>query len=72
MIVIEQRCYPHMYIDSREWQKMMLPDGVKGTTELKKASRTVGKRLFPQHQELIDRVDADGLLMAEWARRMRL
>jgi len=64
------------YLDSREWQKVMLP-GIKGSDKLKAASRKVGCKLFPEHRELIKRTntkdrdtgDADGLLMAEYCRR---
>jgi len=52
---------------------VMLPHGVKGPAELKKASADIGKRLFPGQTEAIDKhKDADGLLMAEWARRLQL
>lgn len=54
------------YIDSKEWQKVMLPSGLKGMDELKKASVSIGKRLFPS---VNCSPDADGILIAEWARR---
>lgn len=61
------------YMSSREWQKVMLPAGVKGPEELKRASREVGVRLFPSlEHEIIEHGDADGLLLAEYARRQRL
>ncbi len=70
LIPIEAYKHPYEYIDSKEWQKALLPKGVKGTPELKKASRGIGCRLFPQHKELIlKHKDADGLLIAEYARR---
>ncbi len=72
LIAVESLKYPHMYIDSKEWQKI-LPNGVKGSTELKKASADIGCRLFPQHESLIRKQkDADGLLIAEYARRVGL
>jgi len=57
------------YVDSREWQKVMLPSGCKGP-ELKKASMDIGCRKYPNYKTVIlKRGDADGLLMAEWAKR---
>jgi hypothetical protein len=63
----------HQYIDSKQWQKELLPQGTKGSVELKKASKEIGIRLFPQHKELIEKhKDADGILIAEFARRNNL
>lgn len=60
----------HSYIDSKEWQKELLPKGTKGTSELKKASMDIGIRLFPEHKEIVEKHgDADGLLIAEYCRR---
>ena len=68
--VLELRGLPYQYIDSKEWQRELLPKGIKGSEELKKASKDIGIRLFPQHKELIEKHgDADGLLIAEYARR---
>ena len=61
----------HIYVDSKEWQKVMLPKGVKGSEELKKSSLDIGNRLFPQFEENKHK-DRDSLLMAEWARRNNL
>lgn len=70
IVVIENLGLRYQYIDSKEWQKVMLPKGIKGTPELKKASLDIGCRLFPQHTELIKKhKDADGLLIAEYSRR---
>jgi hypothetical protein len=66
LTIIKTLKIPYRYIDSKEWQKRMLPEGLKGD-ELKVASLQVAKRMFP----LIDFKgfkDADGLLMAEYAR----
>lgn len=60
----------YLPIDSKEWQKELLPTGVKGTPELKKASHDIGIRMFPRHKDLIEEHgDADGILIAEYARR---
>jgi hypothetical protein len=71
LIVIELLKIPYRYIDSKEWQKVMLPSGIKGSDELKKASKDIGGRLFPQFKDLY-KSDADGILIAEFARRERL
>jgi hypothetical protein len=60
----------YLPIDSKEWQRELLPQGVKGSAELKKASRDIGIRMFPRHKDLIEKQgDADGMLIAEYARR---
>ena len=70
LIVIENLNLPIAYIDSKIWQKMLLPSGIKGSDELKKASMDIGCRLFPQHAENIKKhKDADGMLIAEYCRR---
>lgn len=67
LVAIEELGFPIRYIDSKEWQKEMLPHGVeKG--ELKKASLDIGNRLFPQFREF-KHPDRDSLLIAEYARR---
>ena len=73
LCVVEMLSMPHMYIDSKQWQREMLPKGIKGSAELKKASKDIGIRMFPAHTELIARhKDADGILIAYWARKNRL
>ena len=69
LIILERRGIPYQFVDSKEWQKVMLPAGIKGADKLKKASLDVGKRLFPQFKF---KKDADGILIAEWARRTDL
>ena len=68
---LEWRGVPYRFVDSKEWQKIMLPKGIKGTPALKEASLQIGQRLFPQFTGLY-KGDADGILIAEWARRERL
>ena len=65
LIAIEQHSLRYEYVDSKEWQKLLLPKNIKGSDELKKASLDIGKRLFP---ELDIKKDADGLLIAEYLR----
>ena len=69
LILMEELQLPYEYIDSKEWQKHLLPKGLKGSDELKKASLDVGKRLFPS---LELKKDADGVLIAEYLRRKQL
>lgn len=72
LIVLESLELSIQYVDSREWQKVMLPSGIKGPAELKAASRDIGCRLFPTlTKTIMAHGDADGLLMAEWARRIQ-
>jgi len=72
LICVEFACLAYEYIDSRQWQKVMLPKGCKGP-DLKTASRDIGCRLFPEHAKAIRKhKDADSLLIAEWARRAGL
>jgi len=66
---LEDAQWPYEYIDSKEWQKVLLPKGIKGSDELKKASLDIGKRMFPT---LKIKKDADGLLIAEYLRRKYL
>jgi hypothetical protein len=70
LVIIESLQLPHMYIDSKEWQKVMLPKGAKGD-DLKKSSLDIGNRLFPQFAKL-KHDDRDGLLIAEYSRKVRL
>lgn len=58
------------YIDSKQWQKQLLPANLKGAPEQKMASKDVGCRLFPEHKELITKhKDADGILIALYAKK---
>lgn len=71
LTVIEFLNLPHAYIDSRTWQKELLPEGLQGS-DLKTASNDIGRRLFPQVPEGKKGTDKDGLLIAEFARRHQL
>lgn len=66
--VLESLAIPYQFVDSKEWQRGLLPSaGKKGTDSatLKKESMDIGIRLFPQHKELIQKhKDADGILGA--------
>lgn len=70
LICLELKDIPYAYIDSKEWQKEFISSEVIGHKEMKEASKEVGIKLFPCHQAKIDKHgDADGLLIAEYARR---
>lgn len=70
LICLEDFDIPYEYIDSKAWQKLLLPQNIKGSEELKHASSDIGARLFPS--VLNSHKDYDGLLIAEYARRMNL
>lgn len=70
LICLEYMDVPYRYIDSKEWQRQMLPQGTD-KKDLKKVSLEIGKRLFPS-VDFKRFHDADSLLMAEWARRLNL
>ena len=65
-IILEELQIPYQFIDSKEWQKALLPSELKGD-QLKKAALDIGKRLFPKQ----DIVNADSLLIAEYCRRTK-
>ena len=67
LIVIEKLAIPYQYLDSKEWQKIMLPKGLE-KEELKFASDEVCKRLFPEIH-LSKSGKGDSLLIAEYMRR---
>lgn len=70
LIVIQFLQIPYIFIDSKEWQKALLPKDCK-KEELKKASLDIGNRLFP-HLQNIKHPDRDGLLIAEYCKRKGL
>jgi hypothetical protein len=71
LTVLDLLQIPMQFVDSKEWQKDMLPRGIKGPEALKLASLEMGRRLFPQLAQFM-KGDADGLLIAEWSRRKGL
>lgn len=70
LVLVESLGCRIIYVDSKDWQKEMLPKGTKGE-ELKKASLDIGNRLFPMFSNF-SHPDRDGILIAEYARRKRL
>lgn len=70
LILFEMFQMPYSYVDSRAWQKVYLPAGIKGSAEQKEASKEVGLRMFPEHAQLITKhKDADALLIASYMRK---
>jgi hypothetical protein len=64
LIVLEGLGIGYETVDSKGWQKAMLP-GVTGSENLKKASRLKGCQLYPHLAAYINKHgDADGILMA--------
>lgn len=66
-IILELLQIPFVFVDSREWQKELLPSGLH-KEELKHASNEVCKRMFPS-ADVKMLGGGDSLLIAEWARR---
>jgi len=67
--VLEILKIPYAYIDSKEWQKVYLPSGLKGSAENKKASMDIGCRLFPSFKDrILKHKDADGLFISEYCK----
>ena len=72
LIMFDMLEVPFTYIDSKSWQKTLLPPNLKGSPEQKRASLDVGCRNFPEHKDLIAKhKDADGLLIALYMKRLR-
>jgi hypothetical protein len=74
MISLELRGYKrgesYDFVDSKDWQKEFFSSAIIGRKELKNASKIIGLKLFPLNEKLINKLgDADGLLIAEYARR---
>ena len=70
LITLEMLGIKRMYVDSKAWQRKLLPSGVTGP-DLKKASLDIGNRLFPMFEDF-KHPDRDGILIAEYARRENL
>lgn len=70
LVLIESLGFRIIYVDSKDWQKEMLPKGCSGD-DLKRVSVDIGNRLFPMFSGF-KHPDRDGLLIAEYGRRKRL
>ena len=69
VIALEESEISYEVIDSKEWQKELLPHGLH-KEELKIASLDVAKRLFPK-LDFKGFKDGDGILIAEYCRRIK-
>lgn len=70
LIFLETYNMGKVIVDSKEWQRALLPKGTE-KEELKKMSAQIGKRMFPAiTTEIENQGDADGILIAEYCRRM--
>lgn len=69
LILLEMHGIPHRYEDSKSWQHALLPSGLE-KEELKKASLDVAKRLYPYLFSEQDIKDGDGILIAEYCRKI--
>ena len=67
VIILDRLQIAYDVIDSKIWQKALLPAGLKGP-ELKEASLQTTLRLFPKI-DLGKFDDGDGLLIAEYCKR---
>lgn len=64
LTIIETLKYSYEYVDSKAWQRELLPQGVSGP-DLKIASLRVGERKYPGRL-IPGHPDADGLLIAHY------
>lgn len=69
LVVLELLTISYEFIDKSEWERTMLPRGLKPGAPTRRASLDIGKRLFPNHAEAIESIGhADALLLAEFYR----
>ena len=68
LVVIEEFGYDLEYIDSKQWQHVLLA-GVEGSDNLKKASLEKAKQLYPQFKF---KKDGDSMMIAHWAKNRAL
>ena len=64
LVALEECEIGYTVINSKDWQKHILPSGIKGSTELKKASLDIAKRLYPYLSEKLTKENADSVLIA--------
>lgn len=68
LISLEDLKISYLYLDSRGWQKALLPQGVSGP-ELKTAAVDIARRMYPNIKATKD--TADSVLIAEFLRQER-
>lgn len=64
LIALEECEIGYTVINSKDWQKKVLPHGIKGSAELKKAALDVARRLYPYLSEKLTKENADSVLIA--------
>lgn len=64
LIALEECEIGYTVINSKDWQKHVLPHGIKGSAELKKAALDVARRLYPYLSEKLTKANADSVLIA--------
>lgn len=69
-VCMEMLNLPYTHIYAKTWQKLLLPEGIT-SDKTKKASLDLGNRLFPKCADFKHK-DRDGLMIAEYAKRMNL
>lgn len=67
LIVLEDLFLDYQVVDSKEWQKVLLPKNTEGTDALKFESKKLGIKMFP-HLSKFFKKDADSILIAEYLR----
>ena len=66
LIALEDLKVSYFYLDSRQWQKVLLPQGVSGP-ELKTAALDIARRMYPNVKVTKD--TADSICIAEFLRQ---
>lgn len=70
LVILEMLDIPYTFVDSKEWQREFIASSVMGHDQMKKASKDISIKLFPQHQSKIEKHgDGDSLLIAEYYKR---
>ena len=64
IIALEECEIGYTVVNSKDWQKVLLPKGIAGSKELKKAALDVAKRLYPYLAEKLNLSNADSVLIA--------
>ena len=62
LVIIEEFGLELEYVDSKQWQHLLLP-GITGSDELKKASLVLAQKLYPQ---IKFKKDGDSIMIAHW------
>lgn len=64
LIALEECEIGYTVINSKDWQKHIIPKGIKGSKELKKAALEIARRLYPYLSEKLNLGNADSVLIA--------